>query len=67
MKSLHFVTFSLVIIGGLNWLLVGIFSWDVGEIFGGQGSLLSRIIYIAVGLSAISEIAVHKKICKMCE
>ncbi len=43
----------LLIIGGLNWGLVGIFSFDlVAWIFGGQGAVLSRIIYIIVALSA---------------
>jgi hypothetical protein len=47
------VAFWLVVIGGLNWLLVGLLSWDIGELFGGQGAVISRIIYILVGLSAL--------------
>ncbi len=43
----------LLVIGGLNWLLVGLLSWDVGSIFGGQEALISRIVYILVGLAAI--------------
>ena len=44
----------LVIIGAINWLLVGLFQFDlVATIFGGQVSMLSRIIYILVGLSGI--------------
>ncbi len=44
---------TLLIIGGLNWGLVGIFSFDlVAWIFGGQGAVLSRIVYILVALSA---------------
>jgi hypothetical protein len=43
----------LLVIGGLNWLLVGLMGWDIGELFGGQDALISRIIYILVGLSAI--------------
>ena len=43
----------LLIIGGLNWGLVGIFSFDlVAWMFGGQGAVLSRIVYIIVALSA---------------
>ena len=41
----------LLIIGGLNWGLVGIFSFDlVAWMFGGQGAVLSRIVYIIVAL-----------------
>jgi uncharacterized protein len=43
----------LLIIGGLNWLLVGLLSWDVGQLFGGQEALISRIIYVLVGVSAL--------------
>ncbi len=43
----------ILIIGGLNWGLVGVFSFDlVAWIFGGQGAVMSRIIYILVALSA---------------
>lgn len=56
MKDLGLITFVLLIIGGLNWLLVGLFGVDVGSIFGGQGALVSRIIYILVGISAIYSI-----------
>lgn len=64
--KLHHVTFLLLVIGGLNWLLVGLFGWDIGQIFGGQMAAISRIIYVLVGLSTIYEIAIHKKICKIC-
>lgn len=67
MKILHGVSFVLLVVGGLNWLLVGLFSWDVGMIFGGQGALISRVVYVLVGLSAIYLIVTHKKDCKHCE
>ena len=69
MKALHGISFVLLVIGGLNWLLVGITStgWDIGQIFGGQGAVISRIIYILVGLSAIYLVASHKKSCKCCD
>ncbi|KKS82968.1 MAG: hypothetical protein UV57_C0026G0007 [Parcubacteria group bacterium GW2011_GWD2_43_10] len=66
-KGLHMVTWILVIVGGLNWLLVGLFSWDIGQIFGGMNSMISRIIYILVGVAAIYELVYHKKTCKVCE
>lgn len=43
----------LLIIGGINWLLVGLLKWDIGMIFGGQDALISRVIYILVGISAL--------------
>lgn len=66
MKGLHMVAFILVVIGGLNWLLVGLFGWDVGELFGGMDAVVSRIVYILVGLSALVLLFTHKKDCKMC-
>ncbi len=67
MKSLHMVTFILLVIGGLNWLLIGLFQYDlVAMIFGGQAAIVARIIYTLVGLSAISEIVTHKANCKCC-
>ncbi|MGI6189616.1 MAG: DUF378 domain-containing protein [Clostridiales bacterium] len=42
----------LVIIGALNWLLVGLFQFDlVASLFGGRDALLSRIIYTIVGIA----------------
>lgn len=42
----------LMIIGALNWGLIGLFQYDlVAALFGGQSSLLSRIIYTLVGLA----------------
>ena len=67
MKGLHIVSFLLLIIGGINWLLVGAIGWDVGVIFGGQDMLVSRIIYILVGVAAVVELVTHKKDCKSCD
>lgn len=45
---------TLLIIGGLNWGLVGIFGFDlVAWALGGQGSVFARIVYILVALAAI--------------
>ena len=44
----------LLIIGGINWGSIGLFQFDiVAWIFGGQGALLSRIIYTLVGLAGL--------------
>lgn len=48
----------IVVIGALNWLLVGLFQYDlVAALFGGQTSFLSRIIYSIVGLAGLYSIS----------
>ncbi len=48
------IALTLLIIGGLNWGLVGIFEFDlVAWLFGGQTAVLSRIVYVLVALAAI--------------
>jgi len=42
-----------LVIGGLDLLLLGISGWDIGQLFGGQGAIISRIIYILIGLAAL--------------
>ena len=64
MKSLHAIAFILVIVGGLNWLLVGLFNLDVVMYL---GVALAKIVYVLVGLSAIYLIVTHKKDCKCCD
>ncbi|EDP67856.1 Hypothetical integral membrane protein [Carnobacterium sp. AT7] len=54
MKTLDSIALALLIVGGLNWLLIGLFEFNlVATLFGGQTSLLSKIIYIIVGLYAL--------------
>ena len=61
------VTFILLVIGGLNWLLFGLFGNEIGGwVLGGMMSTLSKVVYILVGVSAIIEVATHKRNCKMC-
>lgn len=54
MKTLNLITLILVIVGGVNWLLVGLFQFDlVAALFGGSDTAASRIVYVLVGLSAL--------------
>lgn len=49
----------LVIIGAINWGLIGFFNFDlVAALFGGQQAILSRIVYALVGLSGLVAISV---------
>ena len=63
MKALHGIAFLLLVIGGLNWLLIGLFDWDIVNVL---GMTLSKVVYILVGLSAFYLIATHKKDCRQC-
>ncbi|MEK7465732.1 MAG: DUF378 domain-containing protein [Patescibacteria group bacterium] len=64
---MHKVTFILLVIGGLNWLLevfnVGLGDWSMSDGWG----LFMKVVYVLVGLSAIYEVVTHAKNCKMCE
>ena len=51
---LDVIALILTVIGGINWGLIGIFQFDlVAWLFGGQGAILSRIIYTRVGIAAV--------------
>lgn len=60
MNGLDWLALILLIIGGLNWGLVGAFSVDLVATIFGEGTLLSRIIYILVGLAAIWGFAIMR-------
>jgi uncharacterized membrane protein YuzA (DUF378 family) len=54
MKAINMITWILLIVGGINWGLVGLFQFDlVAALFGGQDSPLARVVYTLVGISAI--------------
>lgn len=57
------IAFILLVIGGLNWLLIGLFDMNVVMLL---GAMLAKIVYILVGLSALVVLFTHKKDCKMC-
>lgn len=66
LKSLHKLTFLLVLVGALNWALVGLFDFNLVTFLFGSVPMLVTIVYILVGLSALSELAIHQHICKVC-
>lgn len=56
MRALNLITLLLIIVGGLNWGLIGAFDFNlVGALFGDM-TPLARIVYILVGLSAIYQL-----------
>lgn len=56
MRIVNIVTLLLVIVGGLNWGLVGLFDFDLVATLFGEMSALSRIVYILVGASALWQV-----------
>lgn len=53
MRIVNTITLVLLIVGGLNWGLVGLFDFDLVATLFGEMSALSRIAYVLVGLSAL--------------
>ena len=53
MKTLDYIALVLVVIGALNWGLIGLFNFDLVRIIFGEMTLLTRIVYGLVGLSGL--------------
>lgn len=71
MKNLHMVAWVLVMVGALNWGLVGIggfagANWNLVSLILGSWPQVEWLVYILVGLSAVYEIVKHKGSCKEC-
>ena len=62
MKTLDVSAVGLLGVGGLNWGLVGLFSFDLVAAIFGDMSLLSRVIYILVGIAAVYQAVGWKSI-----
>ena len=52
-NSVQTVAMILLVVGGLNWGLVGLFNFDLVATLFGAMSLIARIVYILVGVSAV--------------
>ena len=62
MKVLYYIALTLVIIGALNWLLIGLFSFDLVATLFGNISVFSRIVFVLVGIAGIISIGLYSKI-----
>jgi uncharacterized membrane protein YuzA (DUF378 family) len=56
MSAIDYVAMALLIVGGLNWAMVGLFDVDVVATLFGRGSPATRLIYVLVGISALYSI-----------
>ena len=66
MKILHQVAFALLVVGGLNWGLVGLLNFNLVELILGAGTVLTQIVYVLVGASAVYIGATHMSTCTVC-
>lgn len=64
MKTLNLITMILIVVGGLNWGLVGLLDFDLVATIFGDMSAISRIVYVLVGLSAIYALTQFGKMTK---
>lgn len=67
MKTLHYIATILLLIGGLNWGLVGLFNYNLVNVVLGSWPGLVQIVYILVGVSAVYLAATHMNDCKVCK
>ncbi len=65
MKAVHVIAFILVVVGAINWGLVGLFNWNLVEAILGMGAI-AKTVYVLVGLSGLTLLFTHKKSCKAC-
>ncbi|CAH1222091.1 hypothetical protein PAECIP111893_04812 [Paenibacillus plantiphilus] len=62
-KTLNIVSLLILIIGGLNWLSIGLFEWDlVSKIFDGSDTVGAKVVYIIIGLSALYALTFLSKV-----
>lgn len=64
-STLGAISLILLIIGGLNWGLVGLADFDLVAAIFGEGTLLSRIVYVLVGLAAIVSAVLFSRLVHM--
>jgi len=62
MKSIHVLAAVLVMVGALNWGLVGLFRFDLVPAVLGDATVLSRLVYIAVGAAGLFQLLQWKAI-----
>lgn len=66
MKLVHAVAFLLLVVGGLNWGLIGLFNFNlVAALFGGVPPV-EKVVYVLVGVSAVYIALTHTGYCKLC-
>lgn len=58
MRAINIVALLLILVGGLNWGLVGFFDYNLVDMIFGEGSTGARVVYAIVGLAALYKVVV---------
>ena len=62
-RPLDWTALTLIIIGAINWGLIGLFRFDlIATLFGGMESILSRVIYVIIGLAGLYCLSLYMKV-----
>lgn len=61
LSTIEWIAIILVIVGSLNWGLVGLFNYNLVDAIFGVGSTIARVVYVLVGLSALDTLYVASK------
>jgi len=64
MRYLQYITYTLIIIGALNWGMIGLFNIDVVSAIFGPMSVFTRIIFSIVGLAGLINLIMELTVCK---
>ena len=63
MRHLEWIVLTIIIIGAINWGLVGFFQFDlIAAIFGGMTTWVSRLLYAVVGLSGLYALSIYGRL-----
>ena len=65
MKGLDYTALTLVIIGALNWGLIGLFRLDLVSLLFGNMTWLSRVVYTLVGISGMYLLSLYGRVTEM--
>jgi uncharacterized protein len=66
MKWLHIVAFALLVVGGLNWGLIGLLNFNLVNALFGSVPALETLVYVLVGAAAVYIAGTHRAECKVC-
>lgn len=62
MKIVSYIMLTIGIVGAINWGLIGLFDFNLVSFLFGSGSMLTRLVYIVVGISGIYMLSFYSKL-----